>query len=235
MGLAIPSAYAQVMCEDCHKDMKFLIQNRKLFDYYKFWKDSVHDLAGVKCINCHGGDPTKTDKEAAHKGHFSPLYGGDKESLKLIVHRCGKCHKEILKNFISSKHYKVLIEKEKGPNCVTCHGSMNTGVYEAHNVAEGCKFCHNKETKNTPEVSQEAEKLLNYVNFIRSYRMWISTNYADEKSNMVKEINEQYKDIIFSWHQFNFEQNNEKTMNLLNKLKAIANKSRAEKAKKSKK
>lgn len=140
--------------------------------------------------------------------------------------------KEVLENYVKSKHYKLLMQEKNSPNCVTCHGSMNTEVYEAHNIAKGCSSCHNEKTKETPKVGENAENLLTHINFIRSYKKWIDTNYSDEQPDMVEDINKQYKDIVFSWHQFDFKNLDEKTMKLALDLRAIFKKGMAEKRKK---
>jgi formate-dependent nitrite reductase cytochrome c552 subunit len=105
-GLFAPNIYAKNTCLDCHKNEKFRIQNKKLFDYYNMWRNSVHEIAGIKCIDCHGGDPTKTDKDDSHKKAFTSLKPTIKINYKKIPTRCGRCHKEVLKNFMGSKHYK---------------------------------------------------------------------------------------------------------------------------------
>jgi hypothetical protein len=233
IGLIVPNVYAKDYCDNCHKDVKFRVQNKSLYDYYNYWRDSVHETARIICTDCHGGDETKADKDVAHKTkNFSSLTAMGEAAYKKIPEVCGKCHKEVLKNFLKSEHYKLLMQEKKSPNCVTCHGSMNTEIYEAHNIAKGCSSCHNKENKQTPEVGEKAENLLTYINFIRAYRKWIAINYSDEQPKMVKETNKQYKNIVFSWHQFDFTQMDEKTMKLLIDLRAIVNKGMAEKRKK---
>jgi hypothetical protein len=237
-GFLIPRASAGNTCLDCHKDEKFRIQNKKLYDYVNLWKDSIHEINGTLCVDCHGGDPSKTDKDEAHKRAFSSLDPDIPVNYKKISLICGRCHKEILKNFINSKHYKSLRSnivgryKGVGPNCVTCHGSMNTGIYEAHNVAKGCEVCHNEETKNNPQTGRKAEDTLSHINFMRAYRQWIELYYEDKKPAMVKEVNTLYKDMVLSWHQFNFERIDEKSKELLYKLKAIYRTRLAEKKKK---
>ena len=229
-----PPAYAADTCVDCHKDVKFRVLNKKLFDYYNNWNDSVHDLADVKCINCHGGNPTVADKDASHKDHFSSFKADGKDSYKVVPDKCGKCHKEVLKNFIESKHYKALIEKKTGPNCVTCHGSMSTEIYNISNIAKGCALCHNEETKNIPEAGSKAENFLQSINISRAYKKWATIYYSGSQPKLVEDINAQYKDIVFSWHSFNFERIDEKSMKLLNELKALVNKKLAEKRKQKK-
>lgn len=231
LGMSSPGISAEDSCVECHKDIKFLVQNKKLYDYYKLWEDSVHDLADVQCTDCHGGNPDKDDKDAAHKNKFLTFKNNDKAAFKQIPLVCGRCHKDVLKNFISSKHYKELRAKGTGPNCVTCHGSMNTGVYEAHNIAAGCAACHNEESKTTPEVGTQAKSILKHVNFIRSYKKFVTIYYSETEPELIKEINSQYTDIAYSWHTFDFEKIDEKSMALLNILKAKVNKKLAERKK----
>jgi len=203
LGIAPPYVYAKDTCVECHKDTKFLVQNKKLFDYYEIWKDSTHDIADVKCVNCHGGDPTKIDKDESHKGYFTSFVGDDKEYIKLIPIRCGKCHNEVLNHFLSSKHYKALKEKGTGPNCVTCHGAMNVGIYKVSEISRSCEVCHNEETKNNQEIGKVAEGVLHNINILRVYNEWLSSHtiFNEEKR---KKLITLYQDIIFSWHTFNF-------------------------------
>jgi formate-dependent nitrite reductase cytochrome c552 subunit len=228
-ALIVPFAYSQDTCVNCHKDDKFRVQNRILFDYYQNWTDSLHDLAGVECIECHGGDATRSDKEKAHKDNFSSLTSIDKSAYKEIPQRCGKCHESILKNFTKSKHYKALQKEGAGPQCVTCHGSMNAAVYYTSVIARACKDCHNEYTKNRPEVVGEADKILHRINVSRAFKNWITVNYGKSEPSKVVEINKLYDDVANSWHTFNFEQLDEKSEKLLNKLKAYVNRGLAEK------
>ncbi len=231
--LTAPDVYSKDYCDNCHKDVKFRVQNKVLYDYYNYWRDSVHETARIVCTDCHGGDETKADKDAAHKSkNFTSLHALGDSAYKKIPEVCGKCHKEVLKNYLDSKHYKLLMQDKNSPNCVTCHGSMNTEVYETHNIAKGCSSCHNEKRKETPEVGENAENLLTHINFIRAYRKWVEINYSDEQPDMVKNINKQYKDIVYSWHQFNFSQMSEKTMALLIDLRATVKKGMAEKREK---
>jgi ribosomal protein L37AE/L43A len=231
---AVPYTYAKDTGVDCHKDDKFRVKNRSLLEYYSDWKDSVHDLAGVKCTDCHGGNPNERDKKAAHKDHFSSLTAIEKASFKLIPQRCGKCHEEVLKYFAESKHYKALLEKETGPHCSTCHGSMNAQVYYTSLVTWTCKECHNEYTKNRPEVVGEADKILHRINVSRAFMRWVSDYYSDKEPEKVKEINAQYKDLANSWHKFDFAQLDKKSHALLHRLKSLVNRRLSEKRKKAK-
>jgi hypothetical protein len=206
LGIAPTHVSAKDKCVECHKDTKFLIQNKKLYDYYKNWEDSTHDNADVKCIDCHGGNPKAIDKDAAHKKNFSAFRTGEKKSFKKISLVCGRCHKEVLKHFMWSKHYKALQKKGTGPNCVTCHGSMNVGIYKVSEISKACNECHNDETKDNPEIGKVAEKVLHNINILRVYKKWLSSHNIFIGEKRKEKIIALYQDIVLSWHTFNFEE-----------------------------
>jgi hypothetical protein len=232
--LSVTSVYAVDTCIDCHKNEKYRIQNRVLFEYYNNWKDSLHDIAGVTCSDCHGGDATKSDKDSSHKNNFSSLSSLDKGSFKLIPQRCGNCHKAVLDNFIRSKHYIALLDKETGPVCSTCHGSMNVEVYYTSIVARVCITCHNEYTRNHPEVVGESDKILHRINVTRAFKNWVTIYYSEKEPAKVREVTALYKDISDSWHQFDFKELDEKSLALLNSLKSLVNRGLEEKRKKMK-
>ncbi len=229
LSLFCSYAFAVDTCIDCHQDDKFRVQNKRLFDYYNDWKDSVHNLAGVSCSDCHGGNPLKSDKIAAHKDNFSSLSHMDSTVYRKIPDMCGKCHESELSNFRQSKHYKSLFDKGTGPHCVTCHGSMNVEVYYTSVIVRTCQSCHNEYTENMPEVAGEADKVLHRINVSRAFKNWSSLHYSEKEPEKVREINDLYQDVAESWHTFNFEQLDEKSMNLLNMSKTLVNRGLAEK------
>ena len=235
LGSAASEVLATDHCVSCHKDTKFQVQNKILFDYYKYWEESTHDSAGVICIDCHGGNEATTEKNEAHKpADFSSLTAEDITSHKKIAVVCGNCHKAIYLNFKTSKHYKALLKDRNSPNCVTCHGSMNTEIYDANNISRACASCHNKSSKQTPEIGKKAEDLLTRISIIRAYNKWVIMNYNDDRSDTVKAINKRYKDMVRSWHQFDFKDMEEKTQKLTIDMRSLVNKGLAEKRKKKK-
>ena len=223
VGLAVPYVSAKDTCIDCHKDDKFRVQDKVLYDYYNNWKDSIHDLSGVTCTDCHGGNPTEPDKDVAHKDNFSSLTDTDEVSFKKIPKTCGRCHEAVSKNFVESKHYKAVLEQGTGPHCATCHGSVSTEVYYTSVIGRACEACHNEETRNLPEIGEDAEQILHRINVSRAYRNWTLIFYADKESVKLKEINALYGNITDFWHRFDFKQMDEKSKELLNKLKSIVN------------
>ncbi|TNF53275.1 hypothetical protein EP227_06175 [bacterium] len=232
-GFIVSSVYAEDTCIDCHKDSKFRVQNKMIYDYFNNWKDSTHDLAGVLCVDCHSGNATQKDKDKAHKDSFRALTVEDKASYKEIPKRCGKCHESVLKSFVDSKHYKALLEKEFGPHCSTCHGSVNVDVYYTSIVETTCIACHNEKTKIRPEIVVEAKTILQRINIARAYREWTSIYYAKSQPDKVREIDALYSEVANAWHNFNFAQLDQKSQKLLTELRAALKMALAEKKQKS--
>src|SRR3989338_5851678 len=108
-------------CVTCHSD------------YWDELKGSIHGRQGILCNSCHGGDPAKTDKEAAKAPETGYLGVPDK---KQIVEKCGQCHADVetmnfygirtdqLARYKTSMHGKKLLLEgdEKVAACVDCHG-----------------------------------------------------------------------------------------------------------------
>ncbi|TBR21336.1 hypothetical protein EPO15_10585, partial [bacterium] len=118
-------------CRACHSEERFRVQNKKIYDYYQDWKGSAHDLAGLSCTDCHGGDKTKSDQPGAHAGILPQSDPKSPFHYKNIPQTCGKCHQPVLERFVKSRHYAQLEASGLGPSCITCHGSLDTKVYSS--------------------------------------------------------------------------------------------------------
>ena len=138
-------------CIGCHSDTADEI------------KGSVHFQQGILCQNCHGGDPTKDDMEAAHAPAAGFIGVPDK---KAIAEKCGSCHADVevmnfygvrtdqLARYKTSKHgKKLLLEGDTHVAvCSDCHGyhnvlpvsDPNSPVYPL-NVPKTCNHCHGNE------------------------------------------------------------------------------------------
>lgn len=223
------AAPGQESCVGCHSDPNFLATNKKLFDYYQSWQDSIHNQEEVTCSDCHGGDPKATDKEKAHmageKGAGGMGAAGSESpvSYKNIPETCSRCHDEFYERFRESEHFKHMTgekEEQRGPNCVTCHGSVNTAVLNVNTVKRTCQICHNEKTGNQPEVPGRAELVLNqFLSIHRFYR------YFTKKSSLLKEpetfglIEQRTTDLIVDWHTFDLDSIERQTRGLLDFLK----------------
>ncbi len=138
-------------CYSCHRDIGS--------DEAQAYKNDIHFKAGVTCADCHGGDPTVEDQDAA----MSPAKGYiGVPKASAIPQVCGKCHgpsktelkekfrlDDVMDDFKASVHGRALSESNDGPQCVSCHGIHNivdikdrrSPVYPT-NVTKTCAKCH---------------------------------------------------------------------------------------------
>jgi hypothetical protein len=124
------------------------------------WAGSIHQKHGVTCDKCHGGNPRAAEEKGAHEGVLgsrnpkSPVY------YKNIPSTCGKCHGAEFYKFTQSRHYRMLESTGRGPECVTCHGSMVTSILTPDTIAGVCEQCHNERLGIFPYIPQKAKAVL---------------------------------------------------------------------------
>ena len=209
-------------CRDCHKDEKFRVQNKKIYDYYREWQGSAHDRAGLSCTACHGGDPSKQSAEEAHKGMLPQSHPDSPFHFANIPRTCGGCHPQILARFEKSRHYEQLKAKGRGPSCVTCHGALDTRVYYTTVVERSCAKCHNSKTRNHPEIVAQAREILGRLNHANGYRKGLSFYYKSiGRPEAMLEVDRAYDDIVQFWHEFDFKRLGPRSEELLAALKAL--------------
>jgi hypothetical protein len=124
------------------------------------WKGSVHQKHGVTCDKCHGGNPSATKKKEAHAGIVGSNNPKSKVYFKNIPSTCGKCHGAEYYKFSQSHHFSKLEATGRGPDCVTCHGSMVTSILSPGDVAGVCGRCHNKRMGVFPYIPQKVKAVL---------------------------------------------------------------------------
>ncbi len=163
-------------CYDCHNE----IGGSEAAAY----TDDIHFKAGVTCADCHGGDPTSEDQDAA----MSPAKGYiGVPKPAAIPQICGKCHgpgettfksnfhlNDVMDDFMASIHGRALSQSSDGPQCISCHGVHNivnvndkrSPVYPT-NVPKTCAKCHSNPDymkKFNPELPvDQYEKYLTSV------------------------------------------------------------------------
>jgi hypothetical protein len=216
---------ARSSCVDCHSSPRFMVQNKKLYDYYQGWRLSIHEQEKVTCVDCHGGNPRAADKQAAHGDQgMSASVTSSPISYQNVPGTCAKCHDEVYRNFKRSKHFEHLTAKkqeEQGPNCVTCHGSVNTTVLNVTTVRATCEKCHNNETDNHPEIPEQAEDVLSQFLSIQRYnRYLVQKGDPAQVKAMFKILAPRIKRLNDSWHTFDLEKVSDQTQDMINFLKA---------------
>jgi formate-dependent nitrite reductase cytochrome c552 subunit len=181
-----------------------MVTNKKLYDYFQLWRASTHGQEDVNCVDCHGGNAKLTDKGSAHAS--MPGGGMGAVSFRNIPKTCGSCHSDLYNAYTKSKHFKHLVKKQEedqGPNCVTCHGSLNAKALNVNTVRNTCIKCHNAKTNNHPDIPLKAEGLLNDLNTIRAYNRFNSirgdaATVAEAKKNLDPRV----RSLAQTWHSF---------------------------------
>lgn len=219
---------AKNSCVDCHSDSRFLVQNKKLYDYFQGWKLSVHAANDVTCSDCHGGDPKAADKKSAHSGAaMGSAARSSAINYQNIPATCARCHKEVYKRFKLSAHYEHLKDTgdgEQGPNCVTCHGSVNTTVLNVTTVRQTCAQCHNDKTGNSPEIPAKAEEVLNnFLSINRYYRFIALRSTPEEGKAFFQFVDPVIKQLNADWHTFDIDAIDQKTHDLVQFMKVRRN------------
>lgn len=147
-GLLAPSfAFAEPpggesSCVACHR----AVDREGLSHTFEEWEGSVHSKAGVTCEACHGGDASKPDAKPAHAGLRASTNPKSRLYFTAIPAACGACHQTESEAFSRSAHAKELKRSGRGPNCVTCHGSMANRVLEPRDLENLCTLCHRRPT-----------------------------------------------------------------------------------------
>ena len=209
-------------CVDCHQNAEWLVTKKKLYDYFQNWRASTHAQEDVTCSDCHGGNPDESDMEKAHGTDIQPGDPGQSVRYEAIPATCGGCHDSQYKAYRESAHFKHLAEeKEKqGPNCVTCHGSVNADRVKVGTVEGVCSQCHNEKSGNQPEIPQRAVHQLNDLNMIRGFSRYIvkRSDPADAvKTN--KEIDDLLETLFREWHSFDIDNIEAKTAAAMKQVK----------------
>jgi cytochrome b subunit of formate dehydrogenase len=153
--LDVPVADDVNTCVLCHSTPEFWAG--KQATYYippDGLANDVHYQRGVKCHECHGGNPTALDISAAHAseditGSLVP-FGG-------ITKSCGRCHESQLAGLSQGVHKSVL-QGSGGANelmsCKTCHSDRGHAILPVEhpdspvylgNQVNTCKGCHEAE------------------------------------------------------------------------------------------
>jgi hypothetical protein len=143
------------MCYSCHIE----VETPEALKYNR----DVHYQNGVGCADCHGGDPTTDDQDAAMSRARG--YRG-KIRKSQIPEICGRCHgakddpfkrqfklTNVADSLFAGAHGEALRANDSGPQCVSCHGvheiaranDPSSLVHPKH-VAKTCGACHSNAT-----------------------------------------------------------------------------------------
>ena len=198
-------------CLECHRSSVFKVKNKLLYDYYVVYETSVHGLAGLSCVDCHGGDAdARNDKDAAHEGITA------KERATRAETACARCHVHQGFAFHNSEHTLGLAEAKGAPTCVMCHGSMEMDVIFAGQVKKRCLTCHDDEG---PEgVAECAEIVLDRVNAIMGFLAYIENREPDDTT--LGALRGGFDRLTAAWHRFDLDAADAESVALLAEARA---------------
>ncbi len=173
------------------------------------WKGSIHQKHGVTCDKCHGGNPLTAGKREAHAGVYGSSNPRSSVYYKNIPSTCGKCHGAEFYKFSQSLHYRMLESQGKGPDCVTCHGSMVTTVLSADNVAAVCERCHNERMGVFPYIPQKAKAVLLLLKESKALLDADEKLYhpaqGSEKALFLRDAGASLHSAKLDWHRFDLD------------------------------
>jgi len=196
LTLAAGSALADA-CLECHKSSVFKVKHKLLYDYFIGFENSVHGLAGLSCVDCHGGDANATDdKDAAHEGIKA------KERAAHAEATCAGCHEHQAFAFNNAEHTKGREGDKHAPTCVMCHGSMEMDVIVAGQVKKRCLRCHDDDG---PEgVAGRSEIVLERTSPIMA--LMDEVEDLDPDAAVLGELRGGFDRLTAAWHRFDLEE-----------------------------
>ncbi len=173
------------------------------------WTGSVHEKHGVTCDKCHGGAPGASEQKGAHEGVLGSSNPGSPVYFTKIPTTCGKCHGAEFYKFTQSRHYKVLQSAGKGPECVTCHGSMVTSVLTPDTIAAVCVQCHNERMGTFPYVPQKAKAVLLLLTessaLLDAQEKLYHPAEGTERARAMRDARSSLHSARLDWHKFDLD------------------------------
>lgn len=224
LGAMTPAMAAENTCVTCHQGIEGKGGTEHSFNE---WSLSPHAKSKVSCAACHKGNPSGKTAQEAHAGLLpstdvkSPVY------FTQIPATCGACHQAEFKAFKKSAHYKELQKSGRGPNCVTCHGSMANHVLAPRELEMTCTLCHRRPTQAyaTLIALNNAGSSIGRFQAALEAVQSSQLDVAQQKTEF-QETKKLHQQMLADWHTFKMEEVLKKTQeitrraaNALNELK----------------
>lgn len=214
-------------CASCHQSSDFFAEYPKLHEYFQQWKGSPHDLAGVNCDDCHGGN---SSSDSIRKAHSGVLPMSDKRSTLHFQQQpetCGQCHRDKRRQFVKSKHFAALMGQRAAPTCTTCHRAMSRRPELRAIVLNACRNCHGPgNSENLPLITDKAETAFNQLNIAGGLLGWArihfeSHGWPEDSRNRVADLDDRYQAIVNQVHRFDLQMTEDAAIEILTELREI--------------
>ncbi len=122
-------------CIKCHEESESV--------HIRRWRSSLHAKAGVGCADCHENHYGVKAALAAGRVHGEKTPPASLKSRVMEkVELCGKCHKKVGEVFLSSRHFRAVLEDGFAPTCIDCHSKMGDRLLNGAELADRCAKCH---------------------------------------------------------------------------------------------
>lgn len=193
------ASFAQDSCVQCHQNLK---TSSLLEHNYSDWKNSIHAQKKVGCEACHGGNAKAADPVKAHQGVLPSRDEKSSVYFKNVAQTCGRCHVEEYKEFKKSAHYRMLQNTGKGPNCLTCHGSMATTVMKYQEMEKTCSLCHGKPTRAATALSLIDTSKRSLDLYRKKLAQKWGSKIPKDSAEEEKQYGDRYRQIQQMWHSF---------------------------------
>lgn len=203
--------YRNNNCVTCHSTMAEPLHiSSRFFE----WQNSRHQMRGVGCDKCHGGNPATNDPKRAHVGVLNVDDPRSALHYRNQPETCGQCHQKVVNAFVQSEHYQKLKGLGLGASCNTCHAHMATQVVSSPKAtAEMCARCHDSINYITPrpEIPQRANATMLAFQRADAVINWSLLLLAeaqkrglDSKTEQVelKEAKASLEQAQINWHAF---------------------------------
>lgn len=137
-------------CARCH-----MTAGRELTGAVINFAHSVHDLNGLTCYDCHGGN--SKDDVSAHEEQFGFI------GTKLSTHlqKCSECHDEAAEQLAGGPHHWDFSKRinTNYPSCVDCHGNHDISNPPADfSLKNVCLDCHEELEKEAPHLASVVDR-----------------------------------------------------------------------------
>lgn len=200
-GLPARAAPETNGCIECHAAQPMPIWFGHTFEE---WRSSLHAQRDVGGEKCHGGDPSASEADVAHRGVLSASDPASLVHVTRLQNTCGGCHEKQLAAFESTSHAHELREKGRGATCLTCHDAMAASLPSPASLDARCASCHAKplRAKNALSMLAATKRRLRATRAELESARATDADWVGGALQRLDELQGTYRNIQLEWHAF---------------------------------